>query len=537
MRKKKCTCKIEIQNENNNNFITIIGTGFFCEINYSKIPIKKALFTNNHIINEKNIKKGKDITFQYFNENLQIEKKTIKILENRRTITDKKLDFTCIEILDEDNIKNYFNIDETIFNKDKTSFKNKDVLILHYPNGKDLSFSDGKIMSITQNELKHSASTCHGSSGSPIILRNNKIIGIHYGGYYNSNNINNNENSVDFNLASTFDAILIHIKYQFCYNQLEKNILTLNKHTNRVNNIIILKDGRLSSCSWDGYIYIYKIENYEIDEIINVSTGINYHIELLNTNIIACCNDKTLKIYKTNNNRYQISQILSGHLNIITKVIELNTQIIISCSSDKTMKVWKKNKNKNKESYYLLKTVLINQIDKESIYTNLLKINNIKIVTSEYEINEIKFWDTKNNYNNIKTIKNIECNWCCNSMCMINDNTLLIGSHYKGIYLIDINKYDYIFKLYDVVYEVYSVTKLLNGNILIGCKFCGENEWYIYQSIRQYKFKSENKLIKVNSIKVPHNKKDKEFGLYGLIEMKDGTIISCSSDKDIKFWE
>jgi len=36
-------------------------------------------------------------------------------------------------------------------------------------------------MSITQNELKHSASTYHGSSGSPIILRNNKIIGIHYG--------------------------------------------------------------------------------------------------------------------------------------------------------------------------------------------------------------------------------------------------------------------------------------------------------------------------------------------------------------------
>ena len=68
-------------------------------------------------------------------------------------------------------------------------------------------------MSITQNEIKHSASTYHGSSGSPIFLRNNKIIGIHYEGYYNSNNIINNKNEVGFNLATTFDAILIHTKY------------------------------------------------------------------------------------------------------------------------------------------------------------------------------------------------------------------------------------------------------------------------------------------------------------------------------------
>jgi len=78
-------------------------------------------------------------------------------------------------------------------------------------------------------------------------------------------------------------------------------------------------------------------------------------------------------------------------------------------------------------------------------------------------------------------------------MYIINDNILLIDSHFKGIYLIYINKYDYISKLYIVVFGVYSVAKLLNGNILIGCKFSGENEWYIFHSIRQYKFKSENK--------------------------------------------
>ena len=39
-----------------------------------------------------------------------------------------------------------------------------------------------------------------------------------------------------------------------------------------------------------------------------------------------------------------------------------------------------KNKNKNKGSYYILiKTIIINLIDEESVYTNLLKINNITL--------------------------------------------------------------------------------------------------------------------------------------------------------------
>ena len=33
-------------------FNNIIGTGFFCEIDDNKIPFKKALFTNNHILNK-----------------------------------------------------------------------------------------------------------------------------------------------------------------------------------------------------------------------------------------------------------------------------------------------------------------------------------------------------------------------------------------------------------------------------------------------------------------------------------------------------
>ena len=39
------------------------GSGFFCEMN--NFPIKYALFTNNHVLNELNIKIGNKIHFEY----------------------------------------------------------------------------------------------------------------------------------------------------------------------------------------------------------------------------------------------------------------------------------------------------------------------------------------------------------------------------------------------------------------------------------------------------------------------------------------
>ena len=59
------------------------GTGFFCKID--NFPIKYALFTNNHVLDENNIKKGKIINIEYNNET-----KTIEIDEKRRVYTNKE---------------------------------------------------------------------------------------------------------------------------------------------------------------------------------------------------------------------------------------------------------------------------------------------------------------------------------------------------------------------------------------------------------------------------------------------------------------
>ena len=91
--------------------------------------------------------------------------------------------------------------------------KDNDIFILQYPrvNDSSFSFSYGKILSYKDNEIKHSASTDNGSSGSPIIRRSedNYIIGLHYGGKKNNTS----------NLATSFDSILNNIKLHY-YNEI-----------------------------------------------------------------------------------------------------------------------------------------------------------------------------------------------------------------------------------------------------------------------------------------------------------------------------
>ena len=64
------------------------------------------------------------------------------------------LDYTCIEILDTDIYKNYFEIDNTIFLK-KEILKGIEAFILQYPKNGPLKFQVGRIIDINNNEIKH----------------------------------------------------------------------------------------------------------------------------------------------------------------------------------------------------------------------------------------------------------------------------------------------------------------------------------------------------------------------------------------------
>ena len=163
-KKISATCKILSGNE---------GSGFFSEIKVNN-RLMKVLFTNNHVINNLN----SDIKIEH-----NKEKKIIKLSENRFKCTNEELDYTCIEILKEDGFNNYFKIDKNInINNPYEEYKYDEYVMIQYPGGDDVSFAQGYINNIKDENIIYTMKTEYGSSGSPLILdtRNLKIIGIHY---------------------------------------------------------------------------------------------------------------------------------------------------------------------------------------------------------------------------------------------------------------------------------------------------------------------------------------------------------------------
>ena len=79
------------------------------------------------------------------------KKKLIQI--DRYKYTDEELDFTVIEIIKEDNIKDYLEIDESI---DLTDYKNKKICSLQYEDGDKLQCLHGECLGLKNNYLLYS---------------------------------------------------------------------------------------------------------------------------------------------------------------------------------------------------------------------------------------------------------------------------------------------------------------------------------------------------------------------------------------------
>ena len=185
----ECTKKIIEQMERDICLINIgvkKGTGFFCKIPFPKkenmLPI---LITNNNIIdedllNQENIKIELNIKGQ---ENI----KEIINTNNRMKYTNKDYDITIIEIKEEDNIKNFLELDDIIIdniinNEDRNKgYINEKIYIIQNQEN-NLSVSYGILNGIYEDKKyifnSKSNSKCE-LAGSPILNINNKLIGIY----------------------------------------------------------------------------------------------------------------------------------------------------------------------------------------------------------------------------------------------------------------------------------------------------------------------------------------------------------------------
>ena len=312
-------CKIKFQKEKDGKLVDCSGTGFFCEISDDNIPFKKALFTNNHVLNKNSLKINKEILFECMGK-----KNKIQISENRKIFTSEELDYTCIEIFSTDiiNNSNFFRIDKAIFNN-KNDLLGTEILILQYPRSKELSFAKGEILNIeiegNEERILHNASTKYGSSGSPLIKRynNNLILGIHFGKKKET------DNGIIYNVATPFDIIIRNIISQIKTIDIEiidssyicKIYSGLNK---KFTNLGILVKILLSNSNeiLSGILTKYFIEDNALNHINEINIKDKDKIENIKLNNNFKYSDPFLDVtfFEINNSKYDFIEINEGNI-------------------------------------------------------------------------------------------------------------------------------------------------------------------------------------------------------------------------------
>ena len=191
------------------------GMGFFLNLNENYLPFHKCLMTNYYILNENEIRKNNN----KINIIHQNKKKVIIMNQNRKIYINKNLGYTCIQILNEDNINQYFEIDNNIgIEQNILSLQ-----IFRNQNRYELSFSSGIIISIENYIIKHTCYIMENSIGSPIISKHPSINVI---GLYNGS-----EGNKKFNTAINVNSIINDIINQLNH-RIIKEINIINSENN-----------------------------------------------------------------------------------------------------------------------------------------------------------------------------------------------------------------------------------------------------------------------------------------------------------------
>jgi len=159
------------------------SSGFLCISHFPDKTTLPVLITNNHMLNENDITVGKKIDFS-----LNDDKTFYQILidESRKVYTSNLYDVTFIEIKKNDglDISSFIEVDPNIFFYDDRELNNKQVILLSYPEGKELAFSNGIIKNLENDgyHIKHLCNTTYGCAGGPIIDKDNfHVIAVHQG--------------------------------------------------------------------------------------------------------------------------------------------------------------------------------------------------------------------------------------------------------------------------------------------------------------------------------------------------------------------
>ena len=368
---KNSIIKIEMEiaiNEINDDYRYICGIGFLCNIPSKNM---KALITFSNIIDRYFLIKAKSLKFFIKNEEKEIN---MKVPRYKKVFED--LNITIIEIVNEDNINNFLQIDNFIKSKD---YSDENIIFIEFDKNNNHKYIKDKIIKNNNNYIL--SSTKNYEEGLILLNNNLKIIGI----------IKNRVISMNLLLKK---INYIKAKFEIKHENLGKEIQILNdtyiSHRNdeirKINNIIINRE--LTNTI---YRYLFNKEGiyiiyYLSDELL---TDMSYMF-------FKCSSLKEIDLsqfntYVVTNMSYMFSDCLNLkkinlRLNNI-KNIECNN-IFEGCSSlnESNLPFFSENMNFNNNNFDnhligLLKLCLLKEIS--------LKLNNLNLELLPREIKNI----------------------------------------------------------------------------------------------------------------------------------------------------
>ena len=343
------------------------------------------------------------------------------------------------------------------------------------------------------------------------------------------------------------------IKYYKEYNILEKKEIYIEEvktitSSSCVHSLLLLKDGRVASCSDDKTIRIYNPStDYHCDQVIDIHSI----IQLDDGTIVSCTWNRSIII--------GVYPIKDAHDDEINKLIPLPDNRIASCSRDNTIKIWKSNPP------YSDKPIIVLIGHSEYVWS-ILYIKERDIMISGSDNRTLRFWNMST-YQCDTLFEEVEC-CSINSLYQLDKDRVIVGGS-KSFCIVNIDKcviekkieddkalgdfglcsflrtipiplsFDDSFCSYDMITEELEeseqsekaeeyralgyVTCFLklrdNKTILCGCDkgiFCFYN-----METKQYR-----------KTKSSHNNDIKD-----LLLIDEHTFLSCSRDKTIKVWK
>jgi len=209
MLKNKYIVKLEMEARISDRATYTSGIGILC-----KIPSKniKALITYNHIINLDFLNEGKKLILYIDNLEKELDMKI-----NRYKYTNKDFDITIIEILGNDNIKHFIEIDKYINSR---NYIDTDIIAVTLKDNKDIKLFNGKIKEESNGNYICDIKLI--KEGMVILEEKNRLLGII--------KENNNDNEIEFiPMNIIIDKInFIKCKYKIKKEDIEKYIQIIN---------------------------------------------------------------------------------------------------------------------------------------------------------------------------------------------------------------------------------------------------------------------------------------------------------------------